>query len=105
MYYDILVVGGGPAGCRAAELAASKGLKVALFEKDELGGVCLNYGCIPTKTLLYAGRLYDHMKYEAAMFGITADNLNFNPAILWKRKDRTVERLRAALTPRCAAES
>lgn len=100
MYYDILVVGGGPAGCRAAELAASKGLKVALFEKDELGGVCLNYGCIPTKTLLYAARLYDHMKYEAAMFGITADHLNFNPAILWKRKDRTVERLRAALRHR-----
>ena len=47
MIYDVLVIGGGPAGCKAAELAGKAGMKVVLFEKEQLGGVCLNYGCIP----------------------------------------------------------
>ena len=50
--FDLIVIGGGPAGYVAAEKAAAKGMKVVLFEKRELGGVCLNEGCIPTKTIL-----------------------------------------------------
>ena len=55
--YDLAIMGGGPAGYDAAEKAGSKGLKVVLFEKRELGGVCLNEGCIPTKTLLYSAKI------------------------------------------------
>ena len=58
--YDLAIIGGGPAGYVAAERAGKKGLKVVLFEKGELGGVCLNEGCIPTKTLLYSAKLYDN---------------------------------------------
>lgn len=100
MNYDLLVIGGGPGGCRAAEYAAANGLKTALFEKEELGGVCLNHGCIPTKTLLYAARLHDRMKYDAPMFGVSANNLRLDPHVLWRRKDGTVRRLRAALQQR-----
>ena len=100
MNYDLLVIGGGPGGCRAAEYAAANGLKTALFEKEELGGVCLNRGCIPTKTLLYAARLHDRMKYDAPMFGVNADNLRLDPHVLWRRKEGTIRRLRAALQQR-----
>ena len=58
--YDLAIIGGGPAGYVAAERAGHKGLKVVLIEKGELGGVCLNEGCIPTKTLLYSAKLYDN---------------------------------------------
>ena len=70
MRYDIAIVGGGPAGYTAAERAAAGGLKTVLFEKKAIGGVCLNEGCIPTKTLLYSAKLWDTMK-GAAKYGIT----------------------------------
>ena len=57
--YDIAILGGGPAGYTAAQRAAANGLSVILFEKKELGGVCLNEGCIPTKTLLHSAKLLD----------------------------------------------
>ena len=58
MEYDIAIIGGGPAGYTAAERASENGLKTILFEKNAIGGVCLNEGCIPTKTLLYSARQY-----------------------------------------------
>ena len=58
-HYDMIVIGGGPGGYLAAERAARAGKKTVLFEKKDLGGVCLNEGCIPTKTLLYSAKLYD----------------------------------------------
>ena len=54
MKYDVAIIGGGPAGYTAAEKAAAGGLSTVLFEKNALGGVCLNEGCVPTKTLLYS---------------------------------------------------
>ena len=69
MRYDIAIIGGGPAGYTAAERAAAGGLKTVLFEKKAIGGVCLNEGCIPTKTLLYSAKLWDTMK-GAAKYGI-----------------------------------
>ena len=75
--YDLAIIGGGPAGYVAAERAGEKGLKVVLFEKKDLGGVCLNEGCIPTKTLLYSAKLYENAlhseKYGVAMTGVTFD--------------------------------
>ena len=56
--YDLIIIGGGPAGYNAAERAGHAGLKVCLFEKRSLGGVCLNEGCIPTKTLLYLSLIH-----------------------------------------------
>ena len=60
--YDIAIIGGGPGGYVAAEKAGKKGLKTILFEKKDLGGVCLNEGCIPTKTLLYSAKLFDQAR-------------------------------------------
>lgn len=97
MIYDVLVIGGGPAGCKAAELAGKANLKVALFEKDKLGGVCLNHGCIPTKSLLYGIKLLHHINKEGPLFGITADKANIDPLVLWQRATRTVSDLRFAL--------
>ena len=57
--YQVAIIGGGPAGYTAAEAAGRAGLSVVLFEKNSLGGVCLNEGCIPTKTLLYSAKTYD----------------------------------------------
>ena len=59
MKYQVAIIGGGPAGYTAAETAGKAGLSVVLFEKRNLGGVCLNEGCIPTKTLLYSAKTYD----------------------------------------------
>ena len=56
MKYQVIIIGGGPAGYTAAEAAAKGGLSVLLIEKNSLGGVCLNEGCIPTKTLLYSAK-------------------------------------------------
>lgn len=101
--YDVAVIGGGPGGCRAAGLAARRGLKTVLFEREELGGVCLNYGCIPIKLLLHAARMYEALQFEAPQFGIDAEGFRWDFETLWKRKERTVARLRAALRQRLQA--
>ena len=101
--YDVAVIGGGPGGCRAAGLAARRGLKTVLFEREELGGVCLNYGCIPIKLLLHAARMFEALQLEAPQFGIDAEGFRWDFETLWKRKERTVARLRAALRQRLQA--
>ena len=68
--YDLAIIGGGPGGYVAAEKAAKAGLSVVLFEAGELGGVCLNEGCIPTKTLLYSAKIYDYAAH-ADRYGVT----------------------------------
>lgn len=75
--YDLIVVGGGPGGYVAAIRAAQLGLKTALVEKQHLGGVCLNWGCIPTKALLRGADIAHTLK-EAKHFGFTIDNINFD---------------------------
>ena len=68
--YDIVIVGGGPGGYVAAIKAAHLGAKVALIEKERLGGLCLNWGCIPTKTMLRSAKLYQDI-LRAEEFGLT----------------------------------
>ena len=68
MKYDLIVIGGGPAGYLASERAAAKGLNVLLFEKRNLGGVCLNEGCVPSKALLYSAKIYDYTKHSDRVF-------------------------------------
>jgi dihydrolipoamide dehydrogenase len=77
MNYDLIVIGGGPAGYVAAIRAAQLGKKVACVEKERAGGTCLNWGCIPTKSLLRNAELYHIFAHRAAEFGIKADNVSF----------------------------
>lgn len=90
---DLLIIGGGPGGYETAARAAAKGLKVTLFERDLLGGTCLNRGCIPTKTLCHAAKIAASVK-EAAEYGVevTAPAIDFPK--LMARKEEVVSRLR-----------
>ena len=90
--YDLAIIGGGPAGYVAAERAGHKGLKVVLFEKSELGGVCLNEGCIPTKTLLYSAKLYDNA-IGASKYGVEAKEVTFDFGKMMSRKEKVVKKL------------
>jgi dihydrolipoamide dehydrogenase len=90
--YDLAIIGGGPAGYVAAERAGAKGLKVILIEKSNLGGVCLNEGCIPTKTLLYSAKLYDNAK-GAGKYGISANEVSFDFSKIMARKNKVVKKL------------
>ncbi len=92
MKFDLAIIGGGPGGYVAAERAGAKGLKVVLFEKKSLGGVCLNEGCIPTKTLLYSAKVYDTAKH-GNKYGVTAGELSFDYSKIAARKDKVVKKL------------
>lgn len=93
---DLAIIGGGPAGYVAAERAGAKGLKVVLFEKRELGGVCLNEGCIPTKTLLYSAKIYD-TAIHGDKYGVFAKDATFDFGKIVDRKSRVVRRLVAGV--------
>jgi len=75
--FDVIVVGGGPGGYVAAIRAAQLGLKAAVVEKEHLGGICLNWGCIPTKALLRSAEVFHNMQH-AASFGLTAKDVTFD---------------------------
>ena len=94
--FDLGIIGGGPAGYTAAFQARAKGLSVVMFEKDKVGGVCLNRGCIPTKAILHSAELYEEMK-SAENLGITAENLSFDYSKVVEHKDKVVEKLRKSL--------
>jgi dihydrolipoamide dehydrogenase len=91
--YDVVVIGGGPGGYVAAIRAAQLGLRTALVEKADLGGVCLNWGCIPTKALLRNAELANLLQHDAAEFGISFDNLQLDYSVAVKRSRRVVKRL------------
>ena len=95
--FDFGIIGSGPAGFTAALLAAEKGLKVVLFEKDKIGGICLNKGCIPTKTIMHSAELYKDVK-NAENIGIVANDVKFDFAKVMERKNKVTEMLRNALT-------
>ena len=94
--YDLAIIGGGPAGYVAAEKAGAAGLAVVLFEKGELGGVCLNEGCIPTKTLLYSAKMYDHAT-GGKKYGITAGEVAYEYKKIADRKTKVVRKLVAGI--------
>ncbi|MFA6690888.1 MAG: dihydrolipoyl dehydrogenase [Saccharofermentanales bacterium] len=94
--YDVLIIGGGPGGYIAAERAGQAGLKVALFEKNALGGVCLNEGCIPSKTFLNSSKLYSHAK-DSQAFGVSSENVSYDQSRVLKRKKRVVKKLVAGI--------
>lgn len=92
MKYQIAIIGGGPAGYTAAEAAGRAGLSVVLFEKQSLGGVCLNEGCIPTKTLLYSAKMYDHAR-QGQKYAVTAEGVSFDLPKIIARKQKVVRKL------------
>lgn len=94
--FDLAIIGGGPAGYTAAERASKGGMSVVLFEKTALGGVCLNEGCIPTKTLLYSAKLYQNAQ-NAAKYGVSAENVAFDYAKICARKAKVVRKLAAGI--------
>lgn len=96
MKYDVAIIGGGPAGYTAAELAAKNGLSTVLFEKNALGGVCLNEGCIPTKTLLYSAKTYDNIKH-ASKYAVSAESPSFDLPKIIARKNKVVKKLTAGI--------
>lgn len=90
--FDLIVIGGGPGGYLAAERAAQGGMKAAVCEKENLGGVCLNQGCIPTKTFLNSAKLFRHAT-ESESFGVTVNDAKFDQAAVLKRKQKVVKTL------------
>lgn len=92
MKYQVAIIGGGPAGYTAAETAGKAGLSVVLFEKQSLGGVCLNEGCIPTKTLLYSAKTYDAARY-ASKYAVTVSDVSFDLPKIIARKQKVVRKL------------
>ena len=90
--YDVAIVGSGSAGYVAAIRAADLGKHVVLIEQREIGGTCLNRGCIPTKALLKSAEVYNLAK-ESAVFGINTGELTFNPALILERKQAVVKKL------------
>lgn len=96
MKYDVAIIGGGPAGYTAAERAAKGGLSTILFEKNALGGVCLNEGCVPTKTLLYSAKTYDNIRH-ASKYAVKAENSSFDLGKIIARKNKVVKKLTAGI--------
>ena len=92
MKYQIAIIGGGPAGYTAAETAGKAGLNVVLFEKRSLGGVCLNEGCIPTKTLLYSAKTYDSARH-ASKYAVNVSEVLFDLPKIIARKQKVVRKL------------
>jgi dihydrolipoamide dehydrogenase len=92
MKYDLIIIGGGPAGYLGAERAAAKGMSVLLFEKRNLGGVCLNEGCVPSKALLYSAKIYDYTKHSE-QYGVKVTGSSLDQETVIKRKNKVVKTL------------
>lgn len=90
--FDLIVIGGGPAGYLAAERAGHAGLKVVLFEKNSLGGVCLNEGCIPSKALLNSAKLYEHALHSEK-YGVTVEGAKLDQKAVVARRGKVVKTL------------
>ncbi|MEY4050401.1 MAG: dihydrolipoyl dehydrogenase [Bacteroidota bacterium] len=92
MAYDVIVIGSGPGGYPAAIRASQLGLKVAIVEKESLGGVCLNWGCIPTKALLKSAQVYEYVKHSAN-YGITTTGVNHDFGAVIKRSRGVADKM------------
>src|SRR5438034_1113265 len=90
--FDVIVVGGGPGGYVAAIRAAQLGMKTALVEREHLGGICLNWGCIPTKALLRSSEIY-HLLHRLDEFGFSAKDISFDPGKIVARSRAVAKQL------------
>ena len=94
--FDLTILGSGPGGYVAAIRAAQLGLKVAIVERERLGGICLNWGCIPTKALLRTSEIYHYMTHADA-YGLSADNVSFDLAKVVDRSRKVAGQLNAGV--------
>lgn len=101
--FDLIVIGGGPGGYLCAERAAQGGLKAAVIEKEHLGGVCLNEGCVPTKSLLYCAKQYSAAKHGAD-YGVVAADVKYDHAKVVDRKAKVVKTLVAGVASTMKSE-
>ena len=91
--YDLIVLGGGPAGYLAGERAGHAGLKTLVIEKRALGGVCLNEGCVPSKALLNSAKIFDYCNGHGEVYGVTAENAKIDQKKVIARKNKVVATL------------
>jgi len=91
--YDVVIIGGGPGGYPAAIRGAQLGLRIAVVEKEQLGGICLHKGCIPTKALLESAEHLHHARDESAAFGVVAPEVSFDYGKVLERKSQVVAQL------------
>lgn len=103
MKYQVAIIGGGPAGYTAAEAVGKAGLSVVLFEKNALGGVCLNEGCIPTKALLYSAKVLDMAKH-ASKYAVSVSQPSFDLGKMVARKSKVVRKLVLGVKARLTAQ-
>ena len=94
--FDVVVIGAGPGGYPAAIRAAQLGASVAIVERERLGGTCLNFGCIPTKSLIVSAETFAHVR-DAKAFGVSVSGATFDYAAMVRRKDKVVEQLRGGV--------
>ena len=92
MAYDVVVIGSGPGGYPAAIRASQLGFKTAIIEKESLGGVCLNWGCIPTKALLKSAQVFDYMKHSAT-YGLSATDVKQDFGAVVKRSRGVADKM------------
>src|SRR5438876_10036312 len=90
--FDVIIIGSGPGGYVTAIRAAQLGFKTAIVEKSYLGGICLNWGCIPTKALLRSAEIFHYMQH-ASDYGLSADKVAFDPSAVVKRSRAVSKRL------------
>lgn len=91
-HFQVIVIGGGPGGYVAAIRAAQLGLQTCIVEREKLGGVCLNWGCIPTKALLESAHVLEHLKH-AASFGLSCDNIKADFDAVIKRSRSVADQM------------
>lgn len=103
MKYQLAIIGGGPAGYTAAEVAGKAGLSVVLFEKNNVGGVCLNEGCIPTKTLLYSAKVHD-TALHASKYGVNVKEVSVDLGKIIARKTKVVRKLVLGIKAKLTAQ-
>ena len=103
MKYQVAIIGGGPAGYTAAEAAGKAGLSVVLFEKNNLGGVCLNEGCIPTKTLLYSAKVYEYTRH-ASKYAVNVSDSSYDLGKIISRKSKVVRKLVLGIKAKLTAQ-
>ena len=95
--YDLIVVGAGPGGYVAAIRAAQLGLKTAIIEREHIGGICLNWGCIPTKAMLRSSEIYELMQ-RADEFGLSTQKIDYNLDAIVKRSRDIAKKLNGGVT-------
>lgn len=96
MIYDLAIIGAGPGGADAAEYAAARGLSVVIFEKNKVGGVCLNEGCVPTKALLHSAHIYAKAK-DGRKYAVSTSEVELDLSKLMARKNKILKKLGAGI--------